>query len=254
MKFTNSCEVVVVSVNGSDDLVIEAAKNSTKYDVKQSKQKRILSLLSKREVVSKQLSTDSVQDMSDSAKQGFINFLMRNRHGTPFEMPDIIVNIDVPIFVSREQVRHRMSSINEASARYSVLEAKYYIPPEGRSLVQIGKPSEYMFSQGTKRQRRQLNRWLKLSYFVSDFAYRHLLKAGITREIARLVNPVGMHTKLTVKMNLRAWMNYLNLRIESDKSKPQFEIQQVAKQVEAIFAKEFPFTYNAFIKYGRVQP
>lgn len=236
MEFTDKCKVTLVAANGSDDLVIEAAKNSTKFDIN-DKSNNVL-----------------VSEMSNNAKQGFINFLMRNRHGTPFEMPDIIVNIDVPIFVSREQVRHRMSSINEASARYSVLEAKYYIPPKNRKIVQVGKQSEYKFERGSRRQRRILNRWLKISYIVADFSYRHMLKAGITREVARMVNPVGLHTKMTVKMNLRSWMNYLNLRIESDKSKPQYEIQQVAKQVEDIFAHYYPLTYNAFIEYGRVQP
>ena len=92
---------------------------------------------------------------------------------------------------------------------------------------------------------------MKTSYRFSDFVYRHLLDIGITRELARVVNPVGLYTRMTVKMNLRSLMNYLTLRTETEKSKPQLEIQEVAQQMEVFFKENYPLTYQAFIQYVR---
>lgn len=247
MTFSRHSTVTLVAANGSDDLIIDAAKNSTKFDVGPSKNKHWWSSNKNSTVKPKQ----STAEMSDKAKQGFINFLIRNEHMTPVEMPDMIFNIDFPIFVSREQVRHRMSSINEESARYSVIAAKYYIPPEDRPIVQVGKQAEYKFEKGTWWQRKRMEFWMKTSYRYSDFVYRHLLNIGITRELARVVNPVGLYTRMTVKMNLRSLMNYLSLRTETDKSKPQLEIQEVAQQMEQLFSENYPLTYKAFITYVR---
>ena len=250
VDFQRGSKVQLVAANGSDDLIIAAAKNSTQFDVGKQKENR-LSFFNKKDKASTVKQKQTVESMSDKEKQGFINFLIRNEHMTPVEMPDMIFNIEFPIFISREQVRHRMSSINEESARSSVIEAKYYIPPKDRPIVQVGRQAQYKFEKGSGWQRKRMEFWMKTSYRFSDFVYRHLLDIGITRELARVVNPVGLYTRMTVKMNLRSLMNYLTLRTETEKSKPQLEIQEVAQQMEVFFKENYPLTYQAFIQYVR---
>ena len=58
--------------------------------------------------------------------KGLINYLMRHRHTTPFEMCDIKFHIKLPIFCL--WIRHRTASVNEYSARYSILSNEFYVP------------------------------------------------------------------------------------------------------------------------------
>src|SRR6516162_9068941 len=63
-----------------------------------------------------------------SEDQGLINYLMRHRHTTPFEMCEIKYHVKLPIFVARQWIRHRTANVNEYSARYSILDKEFYIP------------------------------------------------------------------------------------------------------------------------------
>src|SRR5881392_929233 len=63
-----------------------------------------------------------------SEDQGLINYLMRHRHTTPFEMCEIKYHVKLPIFVARQWIRHRTANVNEYSARYSVLDKEFYVP------------------------------------------------------------------------------------------------------------------------------
>jgi thymidylate synthase (FAD) len=189
---------------------------------------------------------------------GLINYLMKDRHGTPFEHNAFTFYVEAPIFVFREFMRHRIASYNEESGRYKELAPIFYVPKESRKLVQVGKPGSYTFEEGTYKQKNILPADIKRVATEAYRAYERLLKEGVAREVARTVLPVGLYSSMFVTMNARALMNFLSLRTSVEWSKfpsyPQAEIEMVAEKMEAIFADKMPITYKTFNMNGRVAP
>ena len=195
----------------------------------------------------------------DPAKSaGLINYLARERHGSPFEHTSMTFFISAPIFVFREFMRHRIASYNEESGRYRELQPVFYVPSPERKLVQIGKTGSYEFVEGTKDQFDITVRAMKESYVFSYEKYQMMLEAGVAREVARAVLPVGLYSSMYVTMNARALMNFLSLRTSREGSHfpsyPQREIEMVAEKMEEIFARLMPLTHGAFEKSGRIAP
>ena len=189
---------------------------------------------------------------------GLINYLARERHGSPFEHTSMTFFISAPIFVFREFMRHRIASYNEESGRYRELKPVFYIPNKDRNLIQIGKTGAYEFIPGTDEQFNVTVDAMKDAYIVAYDSYKKMLDAGIAREVARAVLPVATYSSMYVTMNARALMNFLSLRTSREGSHfpsyPQREIEMVAEKMEAEFAKLMPLTYAAFEKSGRVAP
>jgi thymidylate synthase (FAD) len=189
---------------------------------------------------------------------GLINFLMRERHGTPFEHSYFTFYVNAPIFVWREHMRHRIASYNEESGRYRVLDPVFYVPDENRKLVQTGKTGAYTFEFGTDEQYAITRVQLYHTCQVAYSAYEEILAAGVAREVARMALPVNIYSSAYVTMNARALMNFLSLRLIAEDSQypsyPQREIEMVAEKYEDIFRKTMPATYAAFVKNGRVAP
>jgi thymidylate synthase (FAD) len=189
---------------------------------------------------------------------GLINYLARERHGSPFEHTSMTFFISAPIFVFREFMRHRIASYNEESGRYRELKPVFYIPNQERNLIQIGKTGAYEFIPGTDEQFQVTVDAMKDAYIVAYESYKKMLDAGIAREVARAVLPVATYSSMYVTMNARALMNFLSLRTSREGSHfpsyPQREIEMVAEKMEAEFAKLMPLTYQAFEKSGRVAP
>lgn len=189
---------------------------------------------------------------------GLINYLARERHGSPFEHTSMTFFISAPIFVFREFMRHRIASYNEESGRYRELRPVFYIPGKERNLIQIGKTGSYEFIAGTEEQFDITVSAMKEAYVIAYDSYRKMLDAGIAREVARAVLPVATYSSMYVTMNARALMNFLSLRTAREGSHfpsyPQREIEMVAEKMEAEFAKLMPLTYGAFEKSGRVAP
>jgi thymidylate synthase (FAD) len=189
---------------------------------------------------------------------GLINYLARERHGSPFEHTSMTFFISAPIFVFREFMRHRIASYNEESGRYRELKPVFYIPNKERNLIQIGKTGAYEFVPGTAEQFEVTVDAMKDAYVVAYESYKKMLDAGIAREVARAVLPVATYSSMYVTMNARALMNFLSLRTSREGSHfpsyPQREIEMVAEKMEAEFAKLMPLTYQAFEKSGRVAP
>ncbi len=189
---------------------------------------------------------------------GLINYLARERHGSPFEHTSMTFFISAPIFVFREFMRHRIASYNEESGRYRELKPVFYIPNQERNLIQIGKTGAYEFVPGTQEQFDVTVAAMKDAYVVAYDSYKKMLDAGIDREAARAVLPVATYSSMYVTMNARALMNFLSLRTSREGSHfpsyPQREIEMVAEKMEAEFAKLMPLTYQAFEKSGRVAP
>lgn len=189
---------------------------------------------------------------------GLINYLMRDRHGSPFEHNAFTFYIEAPIFVFREFQRHRIASYNEESARYKVLEPVFYVPDMKRNLIQTGKVGAYTFEAGSLRQLSTVYRSTYEANQAAYDAYEDMIDAGIAREIARGVLPVNIYSSMYVTMNARSLMNFLSLRTSRPgttfPSFPQREIEMVAEQMERIFKEKMPQTYAAFEANGRVAP
>ncbi len=196
------------------------------------------------------------QDPGKSA--GLINYLARERHGSPFEHTSMTFFVSAPIFVFREFMRHRIASYNEESGRYRELNPVFYVPDEDRKLIQIGKTGAYTFVDGTPEQFKVSVEAMKKAYLVAYEQYKIMLDQGIAREVARVVLPVGLYSSMYVTMNARALMNFLSLRTSREGSHfpsyPQREIEMVAEKMEAEFARLMPLTYGAFEKSGRIAP
>jgi thymidylate synthase (FAD) len=189
---------------------------------------------------------------------GLINYLMRDRHGSPFEHNAFTFYIEAPIFVFREFMRHRIASYNEESGRYKELEPVFYVPAPERKLIQIGKTGAYEFVEGSKEQFVVTSDSIKDACVFAYQQYIEMLNAGVAREVARAVLPVTTYSSMYVTMNARSMMNFLSLRTSRPETKfpsfPQREIEMVAEKMEEFFAEKMPITYETFNKNGRVAP
>lgn len=235
VRFRSDVTVDLVKASASDNDVLWAARVSTRGE---------------------QSLEDAGADPTRSA--GFINFLMRDRHGSPFEHSTMTFLVSAPIFVFREFMRHRVWSYNEESGRYRKLEPVFYVPGPERKLVQEGKPGKYVFVSGTDEQHKIVDETVRRSCEASYAAYLEMLDAGVAREVARTVLPVGIYSSMYATCNARALMHFLSLRTKHEDaafpSFPQREIEMVAEKMEAAWAELMPLTYAAFNANGRVSP
>jgi len=197
-------------------------------------------------------------DLDASRSRGLINFLMRDRHGSPFEHNSMTFYVQAPIFVFREFMRHRIASYNEESGRYRELRPVFYVPAPERNLVQVGKTGAYEFVPGTAEQHALVNAEVRASCEAAFASYQRMLDAGIAREVARIVLPLTIYSSMYVTMNARSLMNFLSLRTKRPDSHfpsfPQREIEMAAEKMEQHFQQLMPLTYAAFNENGRVAP
>jgi thymidylate synthase (FAD) len=233
VKFRSDMTVELVQSMGGDDAVVRSARVST--------------------------TSDTLSDFDMGAREeALINYLMRDRHGSPFEHNAFTFFVEAPIFVFREFMRHRIASYNEESGRYKELSPVFYVPDEDRKLVQVGKPGAYTFEEGSYGQKKTATSQIERAAKESYDAYKRMLDAGIAREVARAALPVGIYSSMYVTMNARALMNFLSLRTTREgthfPSFPQREIEMVAEKMEGFFAEKMPITYATFNKNGRVAP
>ncbi len=197
-------------------------------------------------------------DADASRSTGLINYLMRDRHGSPFEHNSMTFYVQAPIFVFREFMRHRMASYNEESGRYRELRPVFYVPGPDRRLVQQGKPGAYEFVEGTPEQHALVDAETRAVCEAAYASYQRMLAAGVAREVARIVLPVTIYSSMYVTVNARSLMNFLSLRTNRDDahfpSFPQREIEMCAERMETAWQGLMPLTHAAFEKNGRVAP
>lgn len=191
-------------------------------------------------------------------RRGLINYLLSEKHGTPFEHNSITFRVEAPIFVFREWHRHRIQSYNEMSGRYTELPPRFYVPAADRPLINVGtsaRPEMALADHATVDFVRQ---GLEVHYIESWKKYQALLKLGIAKEVARLVLPVGIMSQMYATANLRSWLHFLSLRTQDARAKfpsrPQREIAMAAEKVEAILTELFPVTLAVFNDNGRMAP
>ncbi len=191
-----------------------------------------------------------VTEMSDS-DAGLIRFLMRDRHGTPFEHNAFRFHIRCPLFVAREWFRHRIGSFNEFSMRYARATDDFYVPEAEDVRTQVGKPGAYSFDPVDPALAETTREELRAVYETAYATYERLVEQGVARELARAVLPVGAYTEFYWTVNARALMNFVSLRAADT---AQREIRRYADAVERFLAEKMPITYEAFVANGRVAP
>lgn len=192
-----------------------------------------------------------VAQLNDSDK-GLIDFLMRERHGTPFEHNSFRFHVRAPIFVAREWFRHRAGwSYNEFSARYTEMPESWYVPRLEDVRTQVGKPGSYVF-ESMSAEDAVLAQGLIFESNQNSFAeYKTLLSMGVAKELARTVLPVGMYTEFYATCNARSLMHFISLRGSETAQK---EIRDISDFMEKFFGELMPVTFACFQKNGRVAP
>jgi thymidylate synthase (FAD) len=191
------------------------------------------------------------KDELDEADEGLIRFLMRERHGTPFEHNAFRFHIRCPIFVAREWFRHRVGSFNEFSMRYAKATDEFYVPEPEDVRTQVGKPGAYTFEPVEDDLAERAREELRDVYEHAFAAYERLVHEGVAREIARAVLPVGAYTEFYWTVNARSLMNFVSLRADEA---AQREIRRYALAVERFLEEEMPVTYAAFVANDRMAP
>lgn len=178
----------------------------------------------------------------EEADKKLLNYLLKNRHTSPFEQCSITFNIKFPIFLMRQFVRHRTFRLNEWSGRYSELADQFYRPEKWRGPDPKNKQGsiEFADSNGTR------DRILTNAYTDAYQAYKDLLLSGVAKELARIVLPVGIYTEIYVNCDLHNLMHFLRLRLDPHAQK---EIQDVAQAMAMIAHRLFPWTMDAFNRY-----
>ena len=238
VQFRSDVTVELVRSSASDSDVLFAARVSTQGEQ----------------------TLEGAQDanLDTSRSKGLINYLMRDRHGSPFEHNSMTFYVQAPIFVFREFMRHRIASYNEESGRYRELSPVFYVPGPDRNLVQVGKAGAYDFLPGSAEQTELAVREAQAVATEAYASYQRMLDAGIARAVARIVLPLRIYSSMYVTMNARSLMNFLSLRTKREgthfPSFPQREIEMAAEQMEALWAELMPLTYAAFNENGRVAP
>jgi thymidylate synthase (FAD) len=189
---------------------------------------------------------------------GLINYLLRHRHTTPFEMCEIKFHIKLPIFVARQWIRHRTANVNEYSGRYSIMDKEFYIPAPEHLAAQSKKNHQ---GRGEVLEGAEAQRVLEILKADSVNAYAHYeemlngdeegnikdpSKDGLARELARMNLPVNFYTQWYWKIDLHNLLHFLALRADSH---AQYEIRVYAEAMLEMVKAWLPITYQAFMDY-----
>lgn len=180
-----------------------------------------------------------------------INYLLKHKHGTPFEHNMFTFNVKLPLFIAREWIRHRIGSFNEVSMRYTVVVPEFYIPTASNVRRRVGKPGAYTYEPMPYEAAVDYVTILREHSKSAAECYNVYIGDGVAPEQARLFLPVNVYTQWYWTVNARALMNFLSLR---NAPTAQWEIQEYAKAVEEIFSAFMPVTHGAFVDNGRVAP
>ena len=209
--------VALVDYMGSDDSIERAARVSYGYGTRKT-----------------------------SATRGLVRYLRRHRHTTPSEMVELKFHCAMPMFVARQWIRHRTASVNELSARYSLMPLLFYTPRAEEFALQ---------SQSNKQGREEgaplevykeaVARWERLRAEAGE-TYGWMLEEDVAREIARIDLPVSTYTQWYWKIDLHNLLHFLSLRVDP---RAQWEIQQFARVIAGMVKRVAPLSYEAWVDY-----
>jgi thymidylate synthase (FAD) len=189
---------------------------------------------------------------------GLINYLMRHRHTTPFEICEINYHVKLPIFVARQWIRHRTASVNEYSARYSILDREYYVP-EPEALA--AQSSANRQGRGEVLEGREAARVLEILRTDAATCYDHYqemlnedegggrrdpTRLGLARELARMNLTLSTYTQWYWKIDLHNLLHFLSLRADPH---AQHEIRVYAEAMLETVRRWVPITHAAFVDH-----
>ena len=189
---------------------------------------------------------------------GLINYLMRHRHTTPFEMCEIKFHVKLPIFVARQWIRHRTANVNEYSGRYSILDKEFYIPAPEQLAAQSTSNRQGRGDVLEGEDAARVLKWLREDSEQTYAHYQAMLnetesgevldesKTGLARELARMNLPVNFYTQWYWKIDLQNLMHFLSLRADAH---AQYEIRVYAEAMLDVLKAWVPITYKAFMDY-----
>ena len=182
-----------------------------------------------------------------------LRYLYENKHNTPFEMANMVIEVQAPIFVFREWHRHRTQSYNELSARYTPLPDLYYHPNVNRCMLNSKINKQAGRAKGAAELTPEIAKiWLQNAFDAYDSCekvYKEGMQAGIPKEVARIVMPVGHYSRMRANANLRNWLAFLTLRMDD---KAQWEIRQFADAVGKFIEFNFPKTWALFVEGKKI--
>jgi len=192
-----------------------------------------------------------------SEDRGLINYLMRHRHTTPFEMCEIKYHVKLPIFVARQWIRHRTANVNEYSARYSILDNEFYIPaPEhlaAQATTNRQGRGDVLEGEAAKRVLDLLREDAERAYagyaaMLNEEAGTPLDPAwpGLARELARMNLSLNFYTQWYWKTDLHNLMHFLSLRADPH---AQYEIRAYAEAMLGTMQRWVPSAHAAFLEY-----
>ncbi|MFT5539361.1 MAG: thymidylate synthase (FAD) [Alphaproteobacteria bacterium] len=193
-----------------------------------------------------------------SEDAGLINYLMRHRHTTPFEMCEIKYHVKLPIFVARQWIRHRTANINEYSARYSILDNEFYMPaPEnlgvqssanrqGRGDALTGDEAKHVMDLLREDSERTYAHYEEMLNEDENGQPRDPGRQGLARELARMNLTLNFYTQWYWKVDLHNLLHFLSLRADPH---AQYEIRVYADVMLETLKRWVPITYDAFCQY-----
>jgi thymidylate synthase (FAD) len=193
-----------------------------------------------------------------SEDRGLIQYLMRHRHTTPFEMCEIKYHVKLPIFVARQWIRHRTANVNEYSARYSILDNEFYLPAPEQIAAQSKSNRQGRGDQLTQAETARVLDLLREDALRAYRDYATLLntdeagavidpdRQGLARELARMNLTLGFYTQWYWKTDLYNLLNFLSLRADVH---AQYEIRAYADVMLETLERWVPLTAEAFRQY-----
>ena len=191
--------------------------------------------------------------ISDDA--GLINYLLRHRHTTPFEMCEIKYHVKLPIFVARQWIRHRTANVNEYSARYSVLDCEFYVPEEddlaaqsssnrqGRGNILSGKEAKRVLDILREDAQMTYDHYIEMLNESEEGNIIDVSKEGLARELARMNLTLSTYTQWYWKTDLHNLLNFLSLRADTH---AQYEIRVYADAMMETLRRWCPITFQSF--------
>lgn len=187
-----------------------------------------------------------------------IRYLMRNHHTSVFEMVEFKFHLKMPIFVARQHIRHRTASVNEYSARYSIMSDEFYIPEldrlqsqsktnnQGSDEALVGLELEMVDNTIKRISKECYQDYLTLINDENGAKYNIIERKGLSRELARMVLPVNIYTEMYWKINLKNLLHYINLRADGH---AQYEINLLANAMAKFVKQRCPIAWEAFEDY-----
>ena len=180
--------------------------------------------------------------------RGLIRYLMRHRHTTPFEMVEMKFLVRLPIFVARQIIRHRTASVNEYSARYSVLSDDFFVPTLAAIQGQSETNKQGRTGQIDAKSAKEFQKRIAQVNQQSLDTYHWALEKGVARELARLVLPVNSYTEWYWKIDLHNFLHFLTLRLDPH---AQPETRAFATAMYSLVQDLCPVAFEAFEDFIR---